>query len=98
MFEILVGVNVTDEEKYQKYRDGMVPILNGYGGQFVYDLKIAEVLKSPGNEKVNRVFTIQFPSEEKKNAFFRDTSYMQVRKEFFETSVDHTIMMAGYEK
>ena len=98
MYEILVGVNVTDEEKYQKYRDGMMPILNRYGGEFVYDFKIAEVLKSPGNEKVNRVFTIQFPSEEKKNTFFQDTGYMQVRKEFFETSVDTTVMIASYKK
>jgi len=44
-YEILVGLNVTDDELYQKYRDEMTPILKTYGGGFRYDFTIEKVLK-----------------------------------------------------
>jgi len=44
--EYLIGLYVTDDEMYKKYRTAMYPLLQKYGGDFGYDFKIAEVLKS----------------------------------------------------
>jgi uncharacterized protein (DUF1330 family) len=52
--ERLVGLYVTDEEMYKKYREGMLPILEAFGGGFSYDFKVSEVLKSEVKEKINR--------------------------------------------
>ena len=79
-FERLVGLFVTDDELYQKYRDSMYPILKAYGGAFGYDFRVAEVLKSEVEEPINRVFTISFEDEKLMNTFFADEKYLQVRK------------------
>ena len=63
-YEILVGLHVTDQESYQKYREAMTPILHEHGGDFGYDFHIAAVLKPLEEKQINRVFTIYFPSQE----------------------------------
>jgi uncharacterized protein (DUF1330 family) len=72
MIEMLVGLYVTNDSDYSKYREGMTPILQSMAGGFGYDFKIAEVLKNESGNKINRVFTIYFPNEEKMNSFFSD--------------------------
>jgi uncharacterized protein (DUF1330 family) len=67
--ETLVGLYVTDDDLYQKYREGMLPILQTYGGGFGYDFKVSEVLKSEVEEPINRVFTIFFENEDAMNTF-----------------------------
>jgi uncharacterized protein (DUF1330 family) len=37
-FEIVMGLHVIDDEEYQKYREGMEPILNSVGGSFGFFL------------------------------------------------------------
>jgi uncharacterized protein (DUF1330 family) len=75
-----MGLHVTNDEEYQKYREGMIPILNSFGGSFGFDFKIAEVLKSKTEDSINRVFTIDFPSKEVMEQFFSDPSYLEVKK------------------
>ena len=41
-YEMLVGLNVFDDEKYTEYRAAMKPILSIYGGEFGYDFKVSE--------------------------------------------------------
>ena len=53
--ERLVGLYITDDDLYQKYREGMFPILKQYGGGFGYDFKISEVLKSEVETPINRL-------------------------------------------
>ncbi|MEE8119214.1 MAG: DUF1330 domain-containing protein [Gammaproteobacteria bacterium] len=97
-YEMLVGLNVLDDEKYQKYRNAMKPILSTYGGDFSYDFKVSEVLLSETDAEINRVFTINFPSIEKKGAFFTDSEYVKVKEKYFEKSVGSTTVIASYEK
>lgn len=98
MFERLVGLNVTDENNYQNYRDGMMPILKSYGGGFNYDFIVSNVLKSQTENKINRVFTIYFPDKETAGKFFSDPEYLKVRKTFFEKSVDSATLISEYTK
>lgn len=97
-FERLVGLNVLDDEAYQSYREAMTPILESYGGGFGYDFKIAEVLKSPTDTPINRVFTIFFPDEDSMNSFFSNDEYLKIKQMHFERSVADTIIIATYER
>ncbi len=96
--ENLVGLEVTDEAAYQKYREGMLPILARYGGGFRYDFRIAETLKSEVDAKINRLFMIHFPDRASKDGFFGDAEYLAVRREFFEPAVAAVTILAEYER
>lgn len=96
--EILVGLNVTDDELYQKYRDEMAPILKNYGGGFRYDFLIEKVLKTDSKSKINRVFAIYFESEEAKDEFFLNDKYLQIKQKYFTRSVSATTTIANYNR
>ncbi len=97
-FERLVGLNVLDDEAYQSDRDEMTPILESNGGGFGYDFKIAEVLNSPTEAPINRVFTIFFPDEDSMNSFFSNDEYLKIKQRHFERSVADTTVIATYER
>jgi len=80
MFERIMGLNVIDEQAYNEYRKGMTPILNSYAADFGYDFIVSEVLKSKTADKINRVFTIDFPSKDVMESFFDDPKYIEVKK------------------
>lgn len=94
--EDLVGIHVTDETLYARYREGMLPILKRMGGYFRYDAQIQSELKSPVKHSINRLFIIGFPDQATRDEFFSDTEYLAVRKEFFESSVDSVCRLARY--
>jgi len=96
--ERLVGLFVTDDKLYQKYREGMLPILQSYGGGFGYDFKVSEVLKTEVEAPINRVFTIFFDNEDSMNAFFANEEYLEVRKKYFEPAVKATTTISKYER
>ena len=98
MFEMLVGLEVSDANVYQQYRTAMKPILQHYGGGFGYDFVVSEVLLSQVEEPINRVFTINFPNQQKMDEFFSNEEYLAVKAEFFERSVNHTTIIASYQK
>jgi uncharacterized protein (DUF1330 family) len=98
MYEVIVGLEVTDDNLYNKYREGMKPILSNYGGGFRYDFKIAQTLKSESDGPINRLFAIYFESKDSMDQFFSNEDYLKVRSEFFEPSVSSTTMISGYER
>jgi len=79
-FERVMGIFVSDDEEYQRYREGMMPILHSFGGAFGFDFKVSEVLLSKTDDDINRVFTIDFPSKEVMEAFFSSPEYLVVQK------------------
>ena len=95
--ESLVGLNVVDDEAYQLYRDEMTPILNRYGGEFGYDFRVSEILKSRTEAPINRVFTICFPNEKAMNSFFSNEAYLKIKKIHFEKAVTDTTILATYQ-
>ncbi len=97
-FERIMGLNVTNDEDYQRYREGMIPILESFGGSFGYDFTIAKVLKSKTDQTINRVFTIDFPSQEVMDRFFSDPNYLKVKDKYFSTSVSSVTLISMHEK
>lgn len=96
-YESLVALQVSDEAGYQSYRDGMTPILEGYGGSFRWDFRISEVLAGESDEPLNRLFILSFPSADAKQAFFTDPAYLEVRGRFFDPAVAAVARLAEYE-
>lgn len=97
-YEILVGLQVSDNDMYSQYRAAMKPILANYQGYFSNDFMVSEVLSSDFSQKINRVFTINFASKQAKESFFTDSDYLQVKQQFFEKSVAETNILAEYTK
>tara|TARA_R110001592_G_scaffold65203_2_gene200281 strand:+ start:4981 stop:5277 length:297 start_codon:yes stop_codon:yes gene_type:complete len=93
----VMGLNIYDDEIYTLYREAMTPILKQFGGRFGYDFKIAEVLKSKTKNNINRVFTIEFPSEAVMDKFFNDPAYIKVKNKYFDASVDAKTVIVTYE-
>ena len=98
MIERLVGLHVTDEAGYQAYREGMTPLLHAHGGDFGYDFRVAETLRSATPDPINRVFTIHFPDEAALEAFFAHPDYLAVRARWFDPSVSHATELARYHR
>lgn len=96
-YEILVGLQVTDDEIYQNYRSAMTPILKDHGGYFRYDFKVDETLKSESSHPINRVFTIHFPNKDQKEKFFSHERYLEAKKKYFEDSVSGVTIIAEYQ-
>ena len=94
---MLVGLYVTDDKKYQEYRENMKPILSEYGGGFNYDFKVSEVLLSESDNDINRVFIIHFPDRGTKDSFFSDTKYLEVKKQYYKGSVQNTTVLSSFE-
>ena len=97
-FEHLVGLHVTDDESYSRYRAGMTPILAEFGGVFRYDFRGGEVLKSETPEPINRVFVLSFPSQAAAERFFADPAYAVVRTTHFDPAVAAVTRIASYER
>jgi len=98
MYEMLVGLEVSNNDIYSQYREAMKPILVSYGGAFGFDFLVSEVLLSQVEKPINRVFTINFPNQELSNNFFSDSEYLKAKEQFFTTSVTNTTIIASYEK
>ncbi|MDB4976783.1 MAG: hypothetical protein JWN48_5124 [Myxococcaceae bacterium] len=96
---ILVGLEVSDDERYAAYRAGITPLLEQRGGHFGHDFVVGRVLKTEGagSAALNRVFTMVFPSREERTAFFADPAYLSVRRELFEPSVKTVEFLAEYD-
>jgi uncharacterized protein (DUF1330 family) len=97
-FERIMGLEIIDNEAYQKYRENMIPILHSYDGSFGFDFKISEVLKSKTEEGINRVFTIDFPSKEIMDSFFSDPKYLSVKNKYFHNAVKSVTTISMHEK
>ena len=97
-YEILVGLNVLDDLRYDEYRAAMKPILANYEGQFGYDFIVSDVLISESNTDINRVFTLNFSSKNKMETFFLDSNYLVIKETYFVGSVGRTTIISSYEK
>lgn len=95
--ELLVGLTVTDEEGYARYRAAMTPLLHAHGGGIRYDFTIAKILKSASDHPINRLFVLRFPSRGHREEFFANPAYQAIKAEHFANSVAATTILAAYD-
>lgn len=96
-FEMLVGMHITDEAGYARYRQHMTPILESMGGCFRYDMRVSELLKGEADEPFNRLFILSFPDEAIREQFFSDERYQQIKREHFTAAVSSFTLIAQYQ-
>jgi uncharacterized protein (DUF1330 family) len=96
--ENLVGMHVTDDDAYARYRAAMTPLLHAHGGDFRMDFRIAEELRPPATHPINRLFVIAFPDRARKDAFFGHPDYAAIREQHFAPSVAAFTVLAEYER
>ncbi|WP_025565809.1 DUF1330 domain-containing protein [Psychromonas sp. SP041] len=97
-YERIMGLEIINDGDYQKYREGMMPILHSLGGSFGFDFKVNEVLKSKTSSSINRVFTIEFPSKKIMEQFFTDPEYLAVKAKYFDSAVRSVTIISMHEK
>ena len=97
-FERIMGLEVINDEEYQKYRENMTPILHSFGGDFGFDFKVNEVLKSKTNNVINSVFTLDFPCKKFMEEFFTNPAYLAVKEKYFINSVKSVTTISMHEK
>jgi uncharacterized protein (DUF1330 family) len=97
MLDITMGMDVRDAAKYAAYREAMTPILHSFGGSFVLDVWVNEVLCSPTLQQFNRLFVIRFPSPARMEAFFSDPRYREIRARWFDPAVGKYEELARHE-
>lgn len=95
-YEILVGLHVSDQDSYDRYRAGMTPILKDHGGYFRYDYTIDTMLQGNADDPHNRVFVLSFPDQSTQERFFALPEYKAVRAEHFEPAVKSGGILAAY--
>ena len=97
--EFLVGLHVTDQESYTRYRAAMTPLLEAVGGRFRCDFTVDRMLKGPAGEgpALNRVFVISFPDAATGEAFFQGAEYVAAKERFFEPAVDRVEILAEFD-
>ena len=95
--ELVVGLTVTDDAVYARYRAAIAPLLAAPGGGFRYDVRVAEVLRSASTHPINRVFAIYFESKTRKDAFFANADYLAIKARYFERSVAGTTIIGAYD-
>ena len=95
-FEMTVGLNVVDGEKYARYREEIAPLMQSAGGRFRYDFTIAQTLKNESGHEINRVFVVHFPDRATKERFFADAKYVEIRSRLFEKAVKGASIIAEY--
>jgi uncharacterized protein (DUF1330 family) len=95
-YDTVIGLHVTDQERYRRYRSAMTPLLAEAGGRFRYDFTIDEVLKAESGKPINRLFVISFPDQAAREAFLADPRYQAVRTEHFVPAVDAVTTVATY--
>lgn len=96
-YELLIGLNVTDDAGYQQYREAMHPILEAHGGGFRYDFRVSETLQSDADHEINRVFALFFEDKNARERFFANEAYQAVRKQYFAPSVAGSTVIAAYD-
>ena len=95
-FEMTMGLFVVDHEKYAAYRAEIAPLLETAGGRFRCDFEIARNRKSDAPHEINRLFVIEFPDRIRKESFFNDPQYREIRGRLFEKAVEGVTIIAEY--
>jgi uncharacterized protein (DUF1330 family) len=96
-FEVLVGLFVVDQQRYSQYREEIAPLLSVRSARFRYDFEISRVLKNDGSGDINRVFVLEFPDQNNKEAFFADPVYLEIRARLFSRAVTIVQPIAEYQ-
>ena len=74
----VVQATITDEPKYQKYREAVVPFIASFGGKFAARGAKVDVLE--GEHDTRSVVMFEFPTMEAIHDFWNSADYAPIKK------------------
>ena len=90
---IIVDVQITDPEAYERYKAAVPATLAAYGGKFLVRGGRAETLE--GNWEPNRIVIVEFESLEKAKAWWSSQEYAAPKQLRQSVSVTKMIVVEG---
>ena len=90
---IIVDVQITDPEAYERYKAAVPATLAAYGGKFLVRGGHAETLE--GNWEPNRIVVVEFESVEKAKAWWSSQEYASPKQLRQSASVTKMIVVEG---
>jgi uncharacterized protein (DUF1330 family) len=75
---LMVQTTVTDEARFQNYREAYAPIMEKFGGKFIVRRSAVEVLE--GEHDARPMVVFEFPSMEALHGFWHSPDYVEVKK------------------
>jgi uncharacterized protein (DUF1330 family) len=74
---LIVQINVTDPEKFARYREAVPPVIEASGGRYIVRGCTVEVLE--GSHDGRRLVLFEFPSMEAIRRFWHSREYAEVK-------------------
>ena len=74
---MIVRSKITDEERYGRYREAVMPLIETFGGRHVRG-GMVELLE--GQQDDRRIALFEFPSMDSVHAFWNSPEYVPVRE------------------
>jgi uncharacterized protein (DUF1330 family) len=75
---LMVQTTVTDEARFQKYRDAYAPVMAKFGGKFIVRRGAVDVLEGEHDSRPMVVF--EFPTMEALHGFWHSPDYVEAKK------------------
>ncbi len=90
---IIVDLDVTDPEKFAKYREQVSPLIEAYGGKYIVRGGEHEVLEGGWNP--NRLVVLEFESAAAAKKFWDSDDYAPVKKMRHESAQSNIVLVEG---
>ena len=90
---VIVDLQVTDPDKFAKYRELVPPIIEAYGGKYIIRGGEHEVVE--GGWKPNRIVVIEFDSVADAKKFWDSDDYAPIKKMRHESADSNVIIVEG---
>jgi uncharacterized protein (DUF1330 family) len=75
---MIVQSIISDETRYQQYRDAVIPLIGRFGGKII--VRGAKVEALEGRHDGRRMVIFEFPSLDAIHAFWNSPDYVPVKK------------------
>lgn len=90
----IILIKVHDETTYAKYTAGFLPIWQKYEGKVLAGAASVNVLE--GEWPHDRTVILEFPNQQKLDAWYKDEEYQELAKHRFAASEAHFVVVEGF--
>jgi len=92
---VVLDIEVTDPEKFARYRELAPPAIAAYGGRYLARGGATEVLE--GSPSLHRVVVLEFPAMERAKAWLESPEYREARELRRASATTHAFVTQGLE-
>lgn len=90
---LIADIEVTDAEAFERYRAGVPPVIERFGGRYVVRGGAAQNLE--GDWQPRRMVILEFPTMEKLKAFYDSDDYAELLAARLAATDSRTILVEG---